>query len=250
MVQLIRAEFLKLRTTQVWFWLLLLSVAITALLVVGQLAPSGEVTSADDAANVFTSSHTAYVAVFVLGVLGVTTEFRYQTITPTVLGTPSRWKLVSAKMISYALVGAGYALICVAVQVAVALPWLSAKGVDVSLTGNDIPKALAGVFAVVTLYGLVGMGTGALVRNQIVAVTVGVVFLLVVQNIIIAIPGVKHSFPYTPGGATAAILTMTGERSANGVSLLSATGGVFVLLAWAFIPAVLGAAITLNRDIT
>ena len=38
----------------------------------------------------FASSSTAYVVVFVLGVLAVTTEFRYQTITPTVLQTPSR----------------------------------------------------------------------------------------------------------------------------------------------------------------
>lgn len=250
MIRLIRAEFLKLRTTQVWFWMLLASVAITALVVVGQLAPSGEVRSVNDVPNVFTSSHTAYIAVFVLGVLGVITEFRYQTITPTVLATPSRWRLITAKMITYALVGALYALVCVIVQVAMAMPWLSAKGIHVSLTSDHIPRALVGVFVVVALFGIVGLGAGALMRNQIVAVTVGVIFLLVLQNILAVIPGVKHAFPYTPGGAVAAIVTITGERSAEGVTLLSATGGVIVLLAWAFIPAVLGAGITMNRDIT
>ena len=39
MIRLVRAEFVKLRTTQVWFWLLLAAVAVTALLVVAQLAP-------------------------------------------------------------------------------------------------------------------------------------------------------------------------------------------------------------------
>jgi ABC-2 type transport system permease protein len=251
MVRLIRAEFLKLRTTQVWFWLLLTSIAITALLVVAQLAPHDNVRTAADAADVFTASGTAYIAVFVLGVLGITTEFRYQTITPTVLATPSRWALITAKMISYAILGALYALVCVIVQVALALPWLSSKNIHVSLGSDNIPRALAGVFIVVTLFGIVGMGTGALLRNQIVAVTVGVIFLLVLNNVLVAIPKVKNVFPFTPAGAVNSIFTLPGaSHDVNGVQLTSMTGGVIVLLLWAFVPAILGASITMNRDIT
>ena len=92
MITLVRAEFRKLLTTQVWFWLLLATVAISALLIVAQLAPAdSDVRSSVDVANMFASSSRPNVLVFVLGVLGVTTEFRYQTITPTVLTTPSRW---------------------------------------------------------------------------------------------------------------------------------------------------------------
>ena len=36
MINLVRAEFLKLRSTQVWFWMLLICVALTSLVVVGQ----------------------------------------------------------------------------------------------------------------------------------------------------------------------------------------------------------------------
>jgi ABC-2 type transport system permease protein len=249
-IRLIRAEFLKLRTTQVWFWLLLGAVAVTALLVVAQLAPHDAVRSELDVYNVFTSSGTAYVVVFVLGVLGVTTEYRYETITPTVLATPSRWILVTAKMITYALVGAVFALTCVLVQLAIALPWLSAKHIHVALGSNHIPAALLGVFLVVGLFGIVGLGFGALVRNQIVAVSVGVVFLLVIQNILPAIPGVKYAFPYMPGGAVASIFTVVGSRDVNGATLFSPAVGVLLLMLWAFVPAILGAAFTLNRDIT
>jgi ABC-2 type transport system permease protein len=248
-VRLIRAELLKLRTTQVWFWLLLAAVAIAVLFVVGPLA-SNDVHSTADVVNMFASSGTVYVAVFVLGVLGVTTEFRYQTITPTVLATPSRWALITAKMITYAIVGAVYAATCLIVQLAIALPWLSSKNIDFSLGSEHVPRALGGVFGVVTLFGIVGLGVGALLKNQIVAVTVGVIFLLVLQNLLLIIPGVKHVFPFMPGGGVASILTITGDRTANGVSLLSPAGGVVVLLAWAFIPAILGASITMNRDIT
>ncbi|HEY2298845.1 MAG TPA: ABC transporter permease [Jatrophihabitans sp.] len=250
MIRLIRAEFLKLRTTQVWFWLLLGAVAVTVLLIVAQLASSDGVKTYPDAVNALTASGSAYVVVFVLGVLGVTTEFRYQTITQTVLTTPSRWSLITAKLITYGLVGAIYALICVAVEMAVALPWLSSKNIDISLTSEHVPRALLGVFATVALFGIVGLGVGALIRNQIVAVTVGVIFLLVINNVLLAIPGVRHVFPYTPAGAADALFTVTGSRDANGVTLLTGGGGVVVLLLWAFIPALLGAGITMNRDIT
>jgi ABC-2 type transport system permease protein len=249
-VRLIRAEFLKLRTTQVWFWLLIAAVAISALTVIGPIA-SGDVNNGDDVAAMFTSAGLAYIVIFVLGVLGVTTEFRYQTITPTVLATPSRWAIVTAKMITYALVGVIYALICLIIQLAIALPWLSANGTKYSLSSHHVPRALLSVFIVLALFGIIGLGVGALLKNQIVAVSIGVVFLLVLQNIVVAIPGVKHAFPYLPGGAVAAITAITkSDHDANGVQLLSVGGGIVVLLLWAIIPAILGASFTLNRDIT
>jgi ABC-2 type transport system permease protein len=251
MARLINAEFIKLRTTQVWFWLLLAAVAIAALFVIGPLASRDGVQTTADAVSMFTGSVVAYVAVFVLGVLGVTTEFRYQTITPTVLATPSRWALITAKMITYAIVGAVYAAICLIVQLAIAVPWLSAKGIDFSLSSEHAPRTLGGVFVVVALFGIVGLGVGALLRNQIVAVTVGVIFLLVVQNLLLIIPGVRHVFPYLPEGGVRAILAINNnDRTVYGVDLLAPAGGVVVLLAWAFIPAILGASITMNRDIT
>lgn len=250
MINLVRAEFLKLRTTQVWFWLLLASMAVSALIVIAAYAPHNGVQNAQDVADVFGSAATADVAVFILGVLGITTEFRYQTITPTVLATPSRWAIVSAKMITYGLVGAAFSAICVAVEIAIAVPWISAKGLDVGLSEGNIPHSLVGVFLVVALYGIIGLGVGALLKNQIVAVSIGLLFLLVLENILVAIPKVKNAYPFTPGGASSAILSTNPTADFNGVTLLSTAGGVLVLLLWAFVPAVIGASVTLNRDIT
>lgn len=250
MIKLVRAEFLKLRTTQVWFWLLLASVAVSALIVIAAYAPHNGVQNTQDVADVFGSAATADIAVFILGVLGITTEFRYQTITPTVLATPSRWAVVSAKMITYALVGAIFSAICVSVEIAIAVPWIHAKGLSVGLGEGNIPHSLFGVFVVVALYGIVGLGVGALVKNQIVAVSVGLLFLLVLENIIVAIPKVKYAYPFTPGGASSAILTTNPTTDFNGVTLLSTAGGVVVLLLWALVPAMIGASVTMNRDIT
>ena len=250
MIRLVRAEFLKLRTTQVWFWLLLACIAISGLLIVAQIAPHDGVRRVSEVPDMFSSAATADIAVFILGVLGVTTEFRYQTITATVLATPSRWALVTAKMIAYAILGVGYSLVAVATQLAVALPWLSNKNVTVSFSDPKVVHAIIGVFGVVALYGIVGLGVGALLRNQIVAVTVGVIFLLILENLLLAIPVVKHAWPFTPGGAANAILNTGSDNTVNGVHLLSTPGGVIVMLLWAFVPAIVGAATTLNRDIT
>ena len=249
MIRLIRAELLKIRTTQVWFWLLLAAVALSALTVIAPLASSG-VHSGPEVANMFAVASFAYLVLYVLGVLGVTTEFRYQTITATVLQTPSRWSIMTAKMIAYALVGVGYAAVCVAVQLAIAVPWLNAKGIDYSLGSDHIPRALIGVFVVLALFGIIGLGIGAMLRNQIVAVTVGLIFFVVLQGIISSIPKVKRAYPYLPEGAIRSIVENNADTSLSDLHLLSPAGGVVVLVLWAFIPAIVGAAYTMNRDIT
>jgi hypothetical protein len=250
MLRLVRAEFLKLRTTQVWFWLLLADIAIGAAVAIGSLAPADAIKAPKDVPYLFATSNGALITAFVLGVLGVTTEFRYQTITPTVLQTPSRWAIIAAKMITYAAVGAAYAAACVSVHLAIAVPWLSAKHVAVDFGDHDLQRALFGMLLVFALFALLGIGLGALLRNQILAVTLGLVFLLVLQNIVATIPGIREAWVYTPAGATIAILYPYEHASGDDVQLLHAPAGVLVLLLWAAVPAVLGAAITMNRDIT
>jgi ABC-type transport system involved in multi-copper enzyme maturation permease subunit len=168
-----------------------------------------------------------------------------------VLLTPSRWAIVTAKMITYAIVGIGYALVAVLVQIAIAVPWLNTRNVSVDFGNGQVQHALLAVFGVLALFGIVGLGIGALLRNQIVAVVVGIVFLLVIQNVLLAIPGVKYAFPFMPaGGADAILLTNLQPGDFNGVTLFSPGVGVVVLLLWAFVPAILGARFTMTRDIT
>lgn len=254
MVGLIRAEFRKLRTTQVWFWMLLLCVGLAILGVSATIA--SQKTDLDLAIHlrdvmVAPSAADTYIPLFVLGVLSVTTEYRYQTITPTVLATPSRWKLITAKLISYAIVGVVYALICLLVQLAIALPWISARHVHFKFSHQLGP--LLAVFAVLALFALVGLGTGALLKNQIVAVTVGVIFILAITPLLLIIPGVKYVYPYLPSGAVNSITTDPhnhDDRVINHVHLIAPGAGVAVLLAWGLVLAILGAGLTMNRDIS
>ena len=168
MTGLVKSEFRKLLTTQVWFWMLIVATSLTVLGVVGTIlgAESDAILEAQ-VRDVFVASSAAftYVPLFVLGVLAITTEFRYQTITPTVLITPSRWTLITAKIIAYVLVGIAYALACLIIELAVAVPWLAARGIDYSL--GDQLGALLAVFAVLTLFTLFGLGAGITMRRDI-----------------------------------------------------------------------------------
>jgi ABC-type transport system involved in multi-copper enzyme maturation permease subunit len=248
-INLMRSEFLKVRSTQVWFWLLLASLAITAASVVGNIATDNNAQLAHDLHDILTAANSAYIASFVLGVLSVTTEFRYQTITPTVLATPSRWRLITAKLITFALVGAGFAVACVVIALAITVPWVEARGVHFSLANSYTPVLAA--FTVVSLTTLIGLGAGALLKNQIVAVSVGLIVLLVVEQIVLAIPKVKYVYPYLPGGlARAVIIAADDDRVLNGVKMLPIWGGVVGLAVWGLGLALLGAGITMNRDIT
>lgn len=254
MVGLIRAEFRKLRTTQVWLWMLLLCLGLTALVVVANIASAKtDFELAGHVRDVMISaiSSFTYIPIFILGALAVTTEYRYQTITPTVLATPSRWALITAKLITYAIVGALYALLCLAIELAMALPWLSGRHVHVSLSEQKGP--LLAAFAVLALFALVGLGAGALLRNQIVAVSVGTIFLLVLARLFLIIPGVKYVYPYLPTGAVDSIITDphdTANRVINNVHLISPAAGIAVLVAWGLGMAIIGAGLTMTRDIT
>jgi hypothetical protein len=247
--RLLHAELIKLRTTQVWFWLLLLGVAVSALVVVGGLA-SNSVKSADKVPDLFGNANGALITAFVLGILGITTEFRHQTITPTLLATPSRWSVVGAKLFAYALTGVGFAAVCVSVQLAIALPWLAARGIDFRISDGDVARAVFGPLILFLLFAVLGVGVGSLIRNQVVSLVLGLVFLLAINNIIPAIPVVKSAYAYTPAGATTEIVFPPGEATPGGVHLIGMTGGILVLLLWSLVPALVGAAYSLNRDIT
>src|SRR6476469_7554481 len=113
--------------------MLLGTIAVGALLAVAAIAPHDGIRTEDQVPDLFSifAVSPGYILVFALGVLAVTTEFRYQTITPTVLQTPSRWAVVTAKMITYAIVGAVYAVFALLAESVVGVPWLSSKNLPV-----------------------------------------------------------------------------------------------------------------------
>jgi ABC-2 type transport system permease protein len=250
---LIRSEFRKLFSTQVWIWLLLGTVGLTALAVVGTILgdgaqgnPTPRLTTPEGQRNLFASGTAGAIFVCILGIIGITAEYRHLTVTPTYLVTPKRGRVVAAKLAVYGILGLGYAIVSEIVLIAMAVPWLGAKNIDYSLTSNGVPRVLFAGIIVTIIYGVLGVGTGALIRNQIAAVTLTLAYLFIIENLISALPGVKAAYKYLPGGALNAVTSMF----SNNNTLLAPWQGGLLLVGYAVVFAVAATRLTVNRDVT
>jgi ABC-type transport system involved in multi-copper enzyme maturation permease subunit len=217
MVRLVRAEFAKLLSTRLWLLLLLATMALTALFASLNIAFNDDpdtlappLASAAGQRLLFgTSAGGAQTLVAVLAAIGITAEYRHRTAATTFLATPYRGRVVAAKLITYGLVGAGYAVVCIAVVIAIGWPWMVARGIDPTLTGNGVPATLAGVVAAVALFALLGVGLGALVRDQVAAVVGLLVYLFVAEPIVTRIPALQDWTVFLPGPSASALTGIT-----------------------------------------
>lgn len=253
MWRLIIGEFGKLFTTRLWLWLLLAAVSLTLLyaslaIVFGSDPdnPTPPLTTVEGQRVVFSVGQGAGTLVAVLGAIGLTTEFRYKTATATFLATPRRWRVVVAKLITYPIVGLGYAAVCILGTVAVAVPWLSAKGIEVSLWSSGIQSTLFGVVAAVALFGSLGVAVGALLHDQVATVVGLLVYLFVAEPIVTRIPALQDWTIYLPGTASFALT----QVSQAGQDYLTPWQGGLVLTGYAVVFALAGIAFSVRRDVT
>lgn len=253
MTRLVAGEFRKLFSTRLWLWLAGAAAALTALFTSLAIAfndsadnATPPLTTPDGQATLLAIGHgAAGPLVAVLGAIGLTGEFRHRTATTTFLHTPHRGRVVVAKLVAYAVVGAGYALICLTVITAIALPWLAAKGIDITLPASRVAATAAGVTVAVACYAVLGVGLGALVRDQAATVTGLLVYLFVVEPVVTRIPAFEGWTGYLPNPAANALTGII-----NGQHLLQPWQGGLVLLAYALTLATAGTWLALRRDIT
>lgn len=252
MRRLVAAEFQKLFTTRLWLWLLLGSMALTALYTVLAIAfadnpsnPTPPLSTAGGQQTLFsTGSGAATPFVAVLAAIGLTGEFRHRTASATFLATPLRSRVLIAKMITYLVVGAVYAVVCLGVTTAISVPWLSARGIGVVAEGKA--GTLSGVVAAVAVFGLIGIGLGALLRDQIATVVALLVYLFSVEPIVARIPSLASWTRFLPGSAEDALV---GVVQSN-FHLLAQWQGGLLLVAYGVLLAAAGAAFTMRRDVT
>ena len=247
----LRAESRKLLTTQVWFWMFLLAIGLSLLVACLVSAftqrddPGIPIEALLNAAVGFASLIAA-----VLGVIGLTGEYRHLTVTPTFLAIPRRGTVIGAKLLVYLVTGLLLGVACVGLAIAVGTVWLSARGFDVELGRESTVRIIVGGIVAVAIYGIIGVGVGALLRNQVAAVVGIVIYLFVVEPILQAIPKVQQAYPYLPGGAASALTATTDPNVQSPVDLLSPYVGGALLLAYGLAFAILGWRLTVRRDVT
>jgi ABC-2 type transport system permease protein len=258
MTRLVRAELLKIPTTKVAWGMFGLAAAFV-LLQLGVFVALSGVGSGDDGLPPMTdpdmvratygSGTAGILFVMLLGIMGISGEYRHQTITQAFLTTPRRERVIAAKLVSYALVGLVAGLVLVLLTVVIALPAIEIKDGPASPLRNDVPTVLVGTVVACALYAVVGLGLGSLLRNQVAAIVVAVGWVQLVEGIVVlALPEVGK---WLPGGAVQSLVQADiGFGTPDATELLPAWAAVLLLLAYALAFATLAAATTLRRDIT
>jgi ABC-2 type transport system permease protein len=250
----IRSEWTKLFTTKVWLGLLLgacvlvagFSALFTGLAGQEQNGQPGipAVGTPQFEQLVFSSPPAnANVLVLILGIIGMTQEYRHRTATPTFLTEPRRWRVVTAKLAAYGLVAVPFALIVLAVNVLVVEVYAGARGSAPSLSGDNL-AVLWHTGVALVIYALIGIGIGALIKSQVGAIVGGLVYLRVVEPVIRSVPATSGAYKWMPGGGLEAM-----TATFQGPDLLQAWQGALLLLGYGLLAAVLGTFIAVRRDI-
>ncbi len=253
---LVRAEFLKLRSTRTALGLFISAVVVSLLpaVLVMSLVPRDVAT--DGGAAIAAAGLTLVpILAVVFGILGMTNEYRHGTITYTYLATPRRGIVMIVKLLCYGVVGtavmAATALLVVLVIALVAalrdiaLPWLTTSSVSDLGTLRDLSMFLL-TTGLMTAFGV---SLGALFRAQIPTVAGVVVWALAIENIIAAIR--PREGMYLPFAAFQQ-LTLGGSVMAEESILPSLDRPEAFLVAVAYIAVFSAAAvyISLRRDVT
>ena len=264
MARAIKAEFRKFFTTRMWWGIAIpvfgLSAAVSGLLAAFS-NPSGNKelgippSSAIEAAtNVYASGpgvQFGYLFTLCIGVLMIGSEYRHKTLSVTFLSVPKRTQVMLAKVIAMLGIGGLYGVLFLIAAVGVGGTTLASKGGSAFPEPGQLARTLLLLLLALGLWGLIGLGAGILIPNQVVAllVTIGIAWMVEpFAGFLLALTswgsGVAHFFP---SQATQAMLANT---PTPGTSLLSWWAGALVLLAYAVVLAGIGSLLTVRRDVT
>jgi ABC-type transport system involved in multi-copper enzyme maturation permease subunit len=254
MTRLVRAEWTKLFTTRVWIGLLIgacvlvagFAALFTGFAGVEQNGQPGLPPVGTDQFEqlAFAVSANATVLMLILGIIGTTQEYRHRTATPTFLTTPRRGRVVIAKLLAYLLAAVPFALAVIAVDVLVVTVYAGARGATPSLSGDNL-RVLGGAGLALVIFAVIGVGVGALLRNQVGAIVGALVYLYVAEPLIGSIGATAAAFKWLPGGAVQALTS-----SFQGPDVLEPWQGALLLLGYGLVAAVLGTFLAVRRDIS
>lgn len=248
MTGLVRAELAKLRSVRSNGVLAALAVGFCVAWTVAGVAvfdphPSQAAIPTDQRlVNIYQMAQQGYPFVLIIGVLGMTGEYRHRTITWAFLVSPVRERVLIAKAAAHALLGL---LIGVAAAVATAVCAVALLGAAGKETfAPQVPLVLLGSVLSTVAYTLLGLALGALVRNQAAAIAVAFGWFFYAEFLLLwFLPAVGR---WLPSGAAKSMLGW----QPDGNALLPVPGGVALSLGYVVVLGVVAHLVTLRRDVT
>jgi len=177
-----------------------------------------------------------------IGVMAITSEYRHGTIRPTFVVAPRRIHVIAAKVVASLVMGVAFGLVAIGLSLGVGYAILSGRGITPALSHGDVLWLVFGTPLMTAAWAAIGLGVGAVVRNQVFAVIGLIIWAMVIDNLLRAL--VPSIGGYTPVGASAAIISDPADY------VLSAPVGGLLLLAYVCVLVAAGAAFVDRRDVT
>jgi ABC-2 type transport system permease protein len=238
MTALIRGEIIKATTTRT----ILAYAAMALVLAVAQvlvtiLAASSDLTALADKKAAIAGLP---LLLLLLGIVGAAGEYRHRTVAPAVLVTGrDGGVMLLARAGAYAVMGVAVAALATVITLAVGLPLLAGES-GTSLGAGDVALVAGGSLLAAALSASFGVALGALVRNQVVAVTGTLVGIFVVLPLVQALSGTVLDL--TPFGAAQGVAGAT-------LATLSWGEAGLVLVGWTLVALIAAIVVERRRDI-
>ncbi len=245
MRRLIRAEFRKLTSTKMPFAFVCVLVTIAALNAFAVIAGSDTdgskafIATAADQQSLMAFAFNAFLGAGLFGTIAVAREYGHNTVVPTFLASPRRYRAVLAQLTAVAIGGCVLSLIgagLTVAAVALALP-TTEFGFLVSIT-NVARIIVASGFAG-AVGAVLGAGIGAVVRNVGGAVTATVFVFMVAPPLVVQLA--NGTGPWMPANL-ANVISGTVDDVGQPAALAA-------LVIWALVPALIGLVSVQRRDV-
>jgi ABC-2 type transport system permease protein len=238
------SELRKMRSTRTNLGLLAGMIALILLTVLlnGFIIKKPELAEMKNQFAVLSAGTAAALFAALIGVMAITSEVRHGTIRPTFVVTPRRSRVLGAKVLASLLMGVLFGLVAIGLSLGIGYAILAARDIPLALSTGDVLWLVLGTPVLTAAWAALGVGFGALVRNQVFAVIGLIVWSMVVDNLLRGL--VPSIGGYTPVGASAAIIADPTDY------VLPAAAGALLLLGYvaAFVTA--GAVLVTRRDVT
>ncbi len=250
----VRAEWTKLRSVRSTVWTLLATVGLAVGF--GALIGASQVSSWDNldrserlrfdpTSFSLSGLFLAQLAVGVLGVLTVTSEYATGQIRATFGATPQRLTVLAAKATTFTSVVLATGLVASFSAFFVGQASFASKGLDASIGDPGVLRAVFGGALYLTGIGLLGVGVGTLLRRTAGA-TAGLVGLLFIVPIVTGF--LPSSFQETIGKYLPAQAGMSIFNVIPDPRALTPWVGLAVLLAYGATTLAAGALTVARRD--
>lgn len=194
---LLRSEWTKLRSVPSTYWTLLVAAAATiglgALFCAIYVASSGKPRAFHRLAFTPTSYSLsgvmlAQLAIAVLGVLVITSEYSTGMIRTTLTAVPQRLTLFAAKALVFSVTTLVVGIVSCFVAFFLGQAILSSHHLETTLGSPGVLRAVVGAGLYLGVLGILSLGVGALLRNTAGAIAAVVGLVLVLPGIAAALP--------------------------------------------------------------